>query len=445
MSALGQRLLDVLGLALDGNRPADLVLRDFFRAQPGLGRRDRGVIAETVFDVLRHRRLYANWAQSGVGPMPRRLALIAQRRIADAGGAPSGRPALAVEPAEQPWLDRVCALDPAAVAPPIRFSLPDWLWDALRTTHGEAAAASIAQALLRPAPLDLRVNTLKTTMDEAVQALATDRIAAHPWPGVPGALRVDGKPALERSRLFESGGVEVQDAGSQSLALLASPRRGQTIVDFCAGAGGKTLAVAALLKNSGQVYACDVSAARLSKLRPRLARAGATNVQPMAIDSENDPKLVRLAGRADVVLVDAPCSGSGTLRRNPDLKWRIDEAEIARLQRTQASILGAAARLVKPGGLLIYATCSLLAAENQQVARNFDATHPDWRPEPIGPMLERLSIGIGRDRDAGPGDAGDLGEIGDSCGPGARFLQLRPDRDDCDGFFAACWTRAKIA
>ncbi|MFT4099855.1 MAG: RsmB/NOP family class I SAM-dependent RNA methyltransferase [Burkholderiaceae bacterium] len=426
VSALGQRLLDALALALDGARPADLVLRDFFRSQPSLGRRDRGVIAETVFDVLRHRRLYANWAQSGIGPMPRRLALIAQRRLAGAGIAAGGRPALAVEPAEQPWLDRVCALDPASVAPPIRFSLPDWLWEALRATHGDEAAASIAQALLRPAPLDLRVNTLKTTVDDAVRALAADRIVAQPWPGVQCALRVEGKPALERSRLFESGGVEVQDAGSQLLALLAAPRRGRTVVDFCAGAGGKTLALAALLKNTGQVYACDVSAARLAKLRPRLARAGATNVQPMAIDSENDPKLVRLAGRADVVLVDAPCSGSGTLRRNPDLKWRIDEAEIGRLCRTQASILAAAARLVKPGGTLVYATCSLLAAENQRIAEGFDAGHPGWRPEPVGPLLERLAIGIGRD----PAD------------PDARFLQLRPDRDDCDGFFAACWTRA---
>ena len=256
----------------------------------------------------------------------------------------------------------------------------------------------------------------------ARQSLAGEGIAAEPLTLAPLALRVQGKPALERTQAFLRGDVEVQDAGSQLLAHLAAPRRGQTVVDFCAGAGGKTLALAALMRGSGQVFACDISAARLTRLRPRLARSGASNVQPFGIDNEHDLKLERLAGRADVVLVDSPCSGTGTLRRNPDLKWRFDPASLAALAATQRSILAAAARLVRPGGALVYATCSLLDEENDAVRRDFERDFPDWRVDPAAAVLARQGI--------------DLAPLVDP-----EALVLRTDLHGTDSFYAVRWLR----
>jgi 16S rRNA (cytosine967-C5)-methyltransferase len=207
---------------------------------------------------------------------------------------------------------------------PVRLSLPDWLYDTLLEQARDAspdaphaALERLGRALLEPAALDLRVNLLKSDRDALRLALAADGIVAEPLAASPTALRVRGKPALERSTAFERGDFEVQDLGSQRLVAFAAPKRGATVVDFCAGAGGKTLAMAAAMRSSGQVFACDVSNARLARLKPRLARSGATSVQPFGLDSEHDPKLGRLAGPADLVLVDAPCSGTGTLRRNP--------------------------------------------------------------------------------------------------------------------------------
>jgi 16S rRNA (cytosine967-C5)-methyltransferase len=311
------------------------------------------------------------------------------------------------------WLARARDIDPAALPFAIQYSLPDWLADTV-SAHPDAAA--LAAALLEPAPLDLRVNAARAEREAVIAMLAEDGIVATALSIAPHALRVEGKPSLETSRAFIEGLVEVQDAGSQLLAMLVGARRGQTVVDFCAGAGGKTLALAAAMRSTGQVFACDISAARLQRLRPRLHRAGATNVQPMAIDSEQDRKLERLAGRADAVLVDAPCSGTGTLRRNPDLKWRGDAQMVARLIAQQRDILAAAARLVKPGGVLVYATCSLLEAENETQALNFESTHPEFEREPVGEIL--------------PGLGGPEG-----------FLRLYPHRDGVDAFFAARWRR----
>ena len=179
-----------------------------------------------------------------------------------------------------------------------------------------------------PAPLDLRVNTLRTSREEALKAFAADGIEASPTPWSPLGIRLRGKPALNRHPLFVGGQVEVQDEGSQLLGFLLAPKRREMVADFCAGAGGKTLMLAAMMHTHGRIYALDVSDHRLGRMKPRLARAGVSNVQALRISSENDIKVKRLAGRMDRVLVDAPCSGLGTLRRNPDLKWR--QSEIGR-------------------------------------------------------------------------------------------------------------------
>ena len=225
--------------------------------------------------------------------------------------------------------------------------------------------------------------------------------------------------ALGTGGVLRDGTVEVQDEGSQLLCQLLAPKRGEMVVDFCAGAGGKTLAIGAAMRSTGRLYAFDVSEKRLSNLGPRLARSGLSNVHPSRIDSEHDAKIKRLAGKIDRVLVDAPCSGLGTLRRNPDLKWRQSAQAVEEMSAKQQSILASAARLLKPGGRLVYATCSVLARENQQVVEQFLAAHEDFMLVPAGEVLAAQKIAL----EMGP------------------YLELYPQVHQTDGFFAAVLER----
>jgi len=242
-------------------------------------------------------------------------------------------------------------------------------------------------------------------------------------PHSPLGIRLSGKPSLAKLPAYTEGWIEVQDEGSQLLALLLDAKRGEMVVDFCAGAGGKTLAIGAAMRNSGRLYAFDTSAHRLDAIKPRLARSGLSNVHPVAIAHERDERVKRLAGKIDRVLVDAPCSGLGTLRRHPDLKWRQTPDTVAALARTQAAILDSAARLLKPGGRLVYATCSLLREENEDVAAAFGATHPDFLPLDVADCLGRAQV---------EGAAA-------LCSEG--LLRLWPHRHHSDGFFAAVWEK----
>lgn len=241
-------------------------------------------------------------------------------------------------------------------------------------------------------------------------------------PYSPWGIRVTGHPSLNRWAQFEHGGLEVQDEGSQLLALLVGPKRGEMIIDFCAGAGGKTLLLGALMRSTGRLYAFDVSAGRLARAKPRFARSGLSNVVPVVIEGENDARVKRLAGKAQRVLVDAPCSGIGTLRRNPDLKWRQSPESLAELTALQHRILKSAARCVAPGGRLVYATCSLLAEENTQQAERFLAEHPDFERLDAAALLAQRVPALVLD------------------GP---YMQLRPDVHGTDGFFAAVFERKK--
>jgi 16S rRNA (cytosine967-C5)-methyltransferase len=282
-------------------------------------------------------------------------------------------------------------------------------------------------ALQQPAPLDLRVNALTDKREDVRHDLQLAGIAARPTPYSPWGLRVDGKPALTRLDAFARGAIEVQDEGSQLLALLTDARRGQMVVDFCAGAGGKTLALGAAMRNTGRLYAFDVSAHRLDNLKPRLARSKLSNVHPAAIAHERDERIKRLAGKIDRVIVDAPCSGLGTLRRNPDLKWRQSPQSVAELVAKQAAILESAARLLKPGGRIVYATCSLLRAENEEIAAAFSAAHPGFRRLPVRELLEQAKVP----------DAASL------CSEGGQDLRLWPQRHGSDGFYAAAWEKGQ--
>lgn len=308
--------------------------------------------------MLRRKVEFGQFAESGSGPARRRLVLLGLLQTA-------GRAAIApfLNPAEAEWLDRWENRDRAALAPRVRANLPDWLFDALVAQHGADFTEALAQAWLAPAPLDLRVNTLKGERDAVLATLAEAGIEGAAAPLSPVGIRLAGKPALNKLDIFTNGTVEVQDEGSQLLCQLLAPKRGEMVVDFCAGAGGKTLAIGAAMRSTGRLYAFDVSEKRLANLGPRLARSGLSNVHPGRIDSEHDAKIKRLAGKIDRVLVDAPCSGLGTLRRNPDLKWRQSAQAVQEVSIKQHSILASAARLLKPGGRLVYATCSVLARE----------------------------------------------------------------------------------
>ncbi|MBK1689706.1 RsmB/NOP family class I SAM-dependent RNA methyltransferase [Rubrivivax gelatinosus] len=415
-NALLDLATDLLRSVLRLDQPADAVVSAFFRQHRALGARDRHALAETAYNVLRQRLLFAHLAQSGSGALERRLAILGWQ-----GGDSFLRGALG--PHEQQWLAQVKAVDRTTLADKLRHNLPDWLAGALQAQLGEEFWP-LVQAMDAAAPLDLRVNVLKTKRDDAAKALAATGITAEPTPFSPWGLRIDGKPALNKLELFTQGSVEVQDEGSQLLALLSGARRGEMVVDFCAGAGGKTLALGAMMRNTGRLYAFDVSGHRLNNLKPRLARSGLSNVYPAQIAHERDERVKRLAGKIDRVLIDAPCSGLGTLRRNPDLKWRQSPKAVQELQAKQQAILASAARLPKSGGRLVYATCSLLAAENEEIVAAFDAEHGrDFvRLDPAELLREQ---GVER--------ADEL--VQNQC------LRLWPHRHRTDGFFAAVWQR----
>ncbi|MDO8905198.1 RsmB/NOP family class I SAM-dependent RNA methyltransferase [Hydrogenophaga sp.] len=398
--------------------PADAVVSRYFREHRSLGPRERATLSDTVFNILRE-RLRLEWlARSGSGSKWRRLAILA---------FPGDRDFLksALTDAEKNWLDACLAVTDADLLAPHRHNLPDWLAVALRAQVG-AEFDELAQSLNRPAPLDLRVNVLKKKREAVLSELVQAGLVCEPTPYSPLGIRLRGKPSLSKVPAFVQGDVEVQDEGSQLLALLLDAKRGEMVVDFCAGAGGKTLAIGAAMRNSGRLYAMDTSGHRLDALKPRLARSGLSNVHPLAIAHERDDRIKRLAGKIDRVLVDAPCSGLGTLRRNPDLKWRQTPETVAAQAQLQTAILKSAARLLKPGGRLVYATCSLLQAENEDVCEAFGQSHANFDPVPVAGLLETLHV---------PG-AESL-----CAGEQRQWLRLWPHRQGTDGFFAAVWQK----
>jgi len=389
------------------------MLHRFFRHHPQMGRADRAFVAEGVFAWLRRRRSLEAIAETAE---PHKLALAtAVRELGLSVRELEG----VLREADAVWLCAFKSRLAAALAPAVAADLPDWLWARLGAVYGDAEREALARAWLAPAPLDLRVNPLQTTRDEARTALAASGIAAEPTPYSPLGLRVAGRPNLAQHALLVAGALEVQDESSQLAGFIVAPRRGEMVVDFCAGAGGKTLLLGALMRSQGRLYAFDVVERRLANLKPRLARSGLSNVHPQLIASERDARIRRLAGKIDRVLVDAPCTGFGTLRRNPDLKWRQQESAVRELAAKQAAILASAAGLVKPGGRLVYATCSVLPDENEAIVDAFLAAHPAFAPGDAAAELARAGIPLNT----------------------GRTLALLPHRHGCDGFFAAVLER----
>jgi 16S rRNA (cytosine967-C5)-methyltransferase len=406
---------EVLREVLRFTGPADVILSRYFREHSKLGSRERGAVAEGVYAVLRNKLVYASFSESGHGPAMRRLALLG---LADVAGI-DALGGLSTEEAD--WLQHIARIDRNSLPLALQTNLPPWLFDKLVARDGEMATLALSEALNRPAPLDLRVNVLKAKREEVMAELAKAPIACEPTPFAPLGIRVLKKPALQNLPLFKEGAIEVQDEGSQLLAQIVGAKRGEMVADFCAGAGGKTLALGAAMRNTGRLYAFDVSEKRLGKLKPRLARSGLSNVHPVVIAHENDAKVKRLAAKIDRVLVDAPCSGLGTLRRNPDMKWRQTPESLVELNAKQSAILSSAARLVKPGGRLVYATCSLLDEENEAIAAQFLATHDGFVLLPMKDILAEQRIPL---------------EMQD-------YLKLSPQTHQTDGFFAAVFERKK--
>jgi 16S rRNA (cytosine967-C5)-methyltransferase len=435
-----QAAIELLSEMQDATSPADRVSAAFFRARRYMGGQDRRDVIERAYRVLRRRAALDWWLERAVPDTKfektdrQRARVIASLALVDhwdfdriAGSFDGGQYRPPTLDTYERRLTKALSgktLNEADQPLPVRYEIPAWLENEFRSVFGERLEAELA-ALMGEAATDLRTNTLKATREEAIAALAKEGVAGKPTPLSPLGIRVAGRPPLASLQCFKAGLIEVQDEGSQLIALLTEAKPGQRVVDFCAGAGGKTLALAASMKNKGKLVASDVLKGRIERASTRLTRAGVHNVERLGLSSERDAWVKRHAGTFDRVLVDAPCSGSGTWRRNPDAKWRLKPSDIDELVELQRRILDSAARLVKPGGRLVYATCSLLPRENGGQADWFLARNEEFSALPVA---EIWPSAVG----------GQVPEPGSGPGP---YLSLTPASHGTDGFFVAILQR----
>jgi 16S rRNA (cytosine967-C5)-methyltransferase len=416
------------------DRPADAVANAFFRARRFIGGGDRRAVSERVWLILRRWGQLWWWLERTRHPALARgvsaraivaadLLLIEGLSLKDLLTMFDGgryRPA----PLEDAELGALRQMEGHSLPHPeqpdwVRLNVQEWLVPHLKEAYGEAWGREIA-ALDTPPPVDLRVNRLKATPDEARAALKREGIETEPMRFAGDGLRLSKRLSVVAGDAFHNGLIEIQDEGSQLVAALVDAKPGMQVADYCAGAGGKTLAIAAGMNNRGRVVALDVLESRLDRSAQRLRRAGAHNVERRALSPDNRKWLKRQAGNFDRVLVDAPCTGTGTWRRNPDGRWTLRPEDLAELVPKQAEILDAAARLVKPGGALVYATCSVLPDENERQIEAFVLRHPDFDVTPVNDVLPAEGI---------------------ASGP---YLRLSPLRHGTDGFFAARLVRRRV-
>ena len=420
--------LELLSEDEEGGRPADVIAATYFRKRRYIGAKDRSAIAAAYYGALRHRaRLDWHLARHEVTPSPR-TRLLAHQMLVDGrqpadldtlfNGDRYAPPPLSEE--ERRLLKAIDhqKLDDPAMPAAVRAECPDWAVTPLEIAFGDRFEAELS-ALVGEASLDLRVNTMRGDRDKIRDDLTGLGIASQPTPWSPVGLRVEGRPPLGGLDAFKRGAIEVQDEGSQLLSLLVDAQPGFQVADFCAGAGGKALAMAAAMAGKGRIVACDVAAGRLHKAKERIKRAGVDNIEPRHLANERDRWVTRQKGKFDRVLVDAPCTGIGAWRRNPDARWRM--VDLDALTALQDRILASAARLTKPGGRLIYATCSLLPAENEDRIARFLAATPDYTIVPVGTVWRAI--------------------LGSDCPVAGEFLHLSPASTGTDGFFAAILKR----
>jgi 16S rRNA (cytosine967-C5)-methyltransferase len=407
---------------LNFDKPADAKMSEFFRNHRDLGNKERAFIAESVYGVIRRLRFLSTLTANAENDPDDARKLILAWLLRVQGRSLRDLDDMLTEQQKE-WAVAIKAKSTEDFPIAVQADVRDWLWEKLVSQYGETQAMTICRSMLEQATLDLRVNTIKGTPEEVLAKMIAENInnenSIVAMPYSPIGIRMPNRVGISKHVLFTEGKIEVQDEGSQILSYLVAPKRGQMVADLCAGAGGKTLALGALMRNTGRLYAFDVSEKRLNNLGKRLKRSGLSNLNAQIISNENDLKLKRLNAKFDRVLVDAPCSGLGTLRRNPDLKWRQTEQDVIELNEKQTNILARAAKLVKAGGRVVYATCSLLQEENEAIAEAFLSAHPEFILVPANEVLAQQQIHL---------DTG-------------KYLQLLPHLHGTDGFFAAVFEK----
>jgi len=411
-------------IAAAPRKPADAVANEFFRSRRYIGGGDRRAVSEQAWNVLRQQRRLSWWIERAQGQPSARLLVSAAAVLggqiygdvcAMFSGGRYAPQQLEAEEAETLRRLKDHTIEHPAMPPAVRLEVPDWIFPLLEARFGAETNREMA-AMLSPAPLDLRVNFLKGTRQQAIDALAAEGIVAKSGRFSPWSLRIEGRRPVVTGEAFQSGLVEIQDEGSQIVALMAEPQPGMRVLDYCAGAGGKTLAMATMMENKGHILAADTSAPRLEGAVRRLRRAGVFNVEQHLLVPGDGKWAKRRRETYDRVLVDAPCTGTGTWRRNPDARMRLTEADLAELVEKQATILQDAARFLRKGGRLVYATCSILPAENEEQVQRFLATNADFAlVDPGRPEAGRLAHG--------------------------GMVRLTPASHGTDGFFAAVLER----
>jgi len=423
-----QAAIDVLSAIEKSAKPADSVAASYYRDRRYIGAKDRRAVAEVVWRVLRRRARLDWWlTYFGAAEIDSRRRVLADMALEGIAPDPDlfrgPHSAWPPEPDERRFIDRMLELKSPFhrdMPPHVRSEYPEWIEPRLIALFGDSLAEEMG-AMRDEAPLDLRVNALKATREQAIAALASEKIRAEPTLLSPLGLRLGARLPLVQIQAWRDGLIEVQDEGSQLVALIVGAKPGMAVVDYCAGAGGKTLAIAAAMANKGRLVACDVAEWRVDRAGDRLRRAGVHNVTRRVIEGESDKWIKRSAGSFDRVLVDAPCTGTGTWRRNPDAKWQLGESDLLELVGRQRAILASAARLVRPGGRLIHATCSVMTEENEAQVEAFLAAHPDFRQVPIDEVWAET--------------------IGTPCPVAGPHLRLTPLRHRTDGFFASVLER----
>jgi 16S rRNA (cytosine967-C5)-methyltransferase len=419
-----QSCIDILDLLKVADRPSDTVISAYFRSRRFIGSKDRAAISAMTYDILRHHARLSWWASY----MDREdatarvqvilyLSLVKRQVIAAIRDVFSGDkfapPRL--DDVEAQFLEKMegRTLFHPEMPPSAMLECPPWAYSKLEAAFGSRLKDELA-AMMEPAPLDLRVNSLKASREDVLEQLKALGLVAEATAYSPFGLRLQSRPAITQTDLYKNGLIEIQDEGSQLVAALVQAKAGMSVVDFCAGAGGKTLALAATMNNKGRIVACDVMDRRLERSRERFRRAGAHNIELHPLKNENDQWVKRNEGKYDCVLVDAPCSGTGTWRRNPDARWKNLGPRLDELLGLQSRILISAARLVKAGGRLVYATCSLLPEENEAQVEAFLAAQTAFR------LVDSQAAEITAEKS---------------------FLKTTPARHGTDGFFGAVMER----
>ncbi len=420
-SSLAGHVCELLEILLSDPRPADHLIDVFFRQRRYLGSHDRRELAESAYGILRHRRLLQALiigvdAQKTFEP----TWLLATYKIHIEKRSPESLDDYLLLPFQQ--LKKLAEQNPAELGGDnagVRLSFPDWLVAALQQQLGDESV-SLLEAMNQSPPLTLRVNALKATRESCLRELQKRGYECAPTTLSPMGIQLAKRTNLFSLDLFREGWFEVQDEGSQLISLLLDPKPNWRVADVCAGGGGKTLHLASLMKNRGEIFAFDVSSPRLENLKKRAKRSGIHNVRAQVLPPNAVPQL--LLGQMDAILIDAPCSGTGVLRRNPDAKWKITVEMVQELATKQREIITHYAPLLKRGGRLVYATCSLMAQENEQVVEAFLREHTDYRAGEAPVILQRYGLSK-------------LAE--------GNYMKLLPHRHGCDGFVAAVLGRVE--